>query len=51
LTNRFGIIEVYKSPKDKIIKSALLIAVIAFGLAFTSGVKYAFFIGDDFSVN
>jgi hypothetical protein len=46
-----GIIEVYKSPKDIIITSAFSIAFIALGLAYTSGVKYAFFITDDSSFN
>jgi hypothetical protein len=34
-----------------IITSDFSIALIAFGLAHTSGVKYAFFIGEDFSFN
>jgi hypothetical protein len=51
LTSKFGMIEVYKSQYEIIITSAFSIAVIAFGLAFTFGVKYAFFIGEESSVN
>jgi hypothetical protein len=40
---------VYKSQNDNIITSAFSIASIAFELAFTSGVKYALFIGELFS--
>jgi hypothetical protein len=51
LTSKFGTIDVYKSQYAIIIKSAFFIVLIALGLAFTSGVKYAVFIGDEFSVN
>jgi hypothetical protein len=37
--SKFGTIEVYKSPKDIIITSDFSKAFIAFGLAYTSGVK------------
>jgi hypothetical protein len=50
-TKKLGTIEVYKSPNEIIITSDFSIALIAFGLAYTSGVKYAFLIGDDFSFN
>jgi hypothetical protein len=39
LTKRLGTIEVYKSQNEIIITSDFSIAVIAFGLASTSGVK------------
>jgi hypothetical protein len=41
---------VYKSPNVIIIISDFSICLIAFGLVFTSGIRYAFFIFADFSV-
>jgi hypothetical protein len=50
LVNKFGIIDVYKSQNVIIIISDFSICLIAFGLVFTSGIKYAFFILAEFSV-